>query len=100
MLHSIADKRLRRGLLTVIDATNLRSDRPWLLNRARHWQRPTAAVLFDAPLATAQAQNAGRDRVVPPHVVAQFHALLPTIDQMREEGWDTVHLASTLTGAP
>ncbi|WP_030853967.1 AAA family ATPase [Streptomyces griseus] len=100
VLYSIADKRLRRGRLTVIDATNLRGDRPWLLNRARHWQRPTAAVLFDAPLATVQAQNAGRDRVVPPHVVAQFHALLPTIDQMREEGWDTVHLASTLTGAP
>ncbi|WP_053608081.1 AAA family ATPase [Streptomyces sp. MMG1522] len=97
VLHSIADKRLRRGLLTVIDATNLRRpDRPWLLDRARHWQRPTAALLFDVPLAIVQAQNAGRARVVPSDVVSEFHALLPTVDQLRDEGWDTVHLASTI----
>ncbi|MEU3879655.1 AAA family ATPase [Streptomyces californicus] len=97
VLYSIADKRLRRGLLTVIDATNLRGpDRPWLLDRARHWQRPTAALLFDVPLAIVQAQNAGRARVVPSDVVSQFHALLPTVDQLRDEGWDTVHLVSTI----
>nr|WP_078874429.1 AAA family ATPase [Streptomyces sp. NRRL F-5702] len=97
VLHSIADKRLRRGLLTVIDATNLRGpDRPWLLDRARHWQRPLVAVLFDVPLAIVQAQNAGRARVVPSDVVSEFHALLPTVDRLRDEGWDTVHLASTI----
>ncbi|MFB8016895.1 AAA family ATPase, partial [Streptomyces rochei] len=31
VLHLIVDKRLARGRLTVIDATNLRDDRPWLL---------------------------------------------------------------------
>ncbi|MFJ4710096.1 AAA family ATPase [Streptomyces anulatus] len=97
VLHLIADKRLARGRLTVIDATNLRDDRPWLLARARHWQRPTTAVLFDVPLATVQAQNARRDRVVPAHVVHEFHGLLPTVDQLHDEGWDTVHLSSTLT---
>ncbi|MFE6727822.1 AAA family ATPase [Streptomyces californicus] len=97
VLYSIADKRLRRGLLTVIDATNLRGpDRPWLLDRARHWQRPLVAVLFDVPLAIVQAQNAGRARVVPSDVVSEFHALLPTVDQLRDEGWDTAHLASTI----
>ncbi|MFF8747208.1 AAA family ATPase [Streptomyces californicus] len=100
VLHSIADKRLQRGLLTVIDATNLRGpDRPWLLDRARHWQRPLVAVLFDVPLAIAQAQNASRARVVPADVVSEFHALLPTVDQLHAEGWDTVHLASTITRA-
>ncbi|MEU5449985.1 AAA family ATPase [Streptomyces californicus] len=97
VLHSIADKRLRRGLLTVIDATNLGGpDRPWLLDRARHWQRPLVAVLFDVPLAIVQAQNADRARVVPSDVVSEFHALLPTVDQLHDEGWDTVHLASTI----
>ncbi|WP_432009520.1 AAA family ATPase [Streptomyces bacillaris] len=37
VLHLIVDKRMERGRLTVIDATNLRDDRPWLLARARHW---------------------------------------------------------------
>ncbi|MCX4523711.1 AAA family ATPase [Streptomyces anulatus] len=97
VLHLIVDKRLARGRLTVIDATNLRDDRPWLLARACHWKRPTTAVLFDVPLATVQAQNAGRDRVVPAHVVREFHGLLPTVDQLHDEGWDAVHLFSTLT---
>ncbi|CAM5327448.1 AAA family ATPase [Streptomyces griseus] len=97
VLHLIVDKRLARGRLTVIDATNLRDDRPWLLARARHWKRPTTAVLFDVPLATVQAQNAGRTRVVPAHVVREFHGLLPTVDQLHDEGWDAVHLFSALT---
>ncbi|MFF8505914.1 AAA family ATPase [Streptomyces anulatus] len=98
VLHLIVDKRLARGRLTVIDATNLRSsDRAWLLACARHWQRPTTAVLFDVPLATVQAQNAGRDRVVPSDVVREFHGLLPTVDQLIDEGWDAVQLSSTLT---
>ncbi|MET8661412.1 AAA family ATPase [Streptomyces griseus] len=98
VLHLIVDKRLKRGRLTIIDATNLRTpDRAWLLARARHWQRPTTAVIFDVPLATVQAQNAGRTRVVPAHVVAEFHGLLPTVDQLHDGGWDAVHLFSTLT---
>ncbi|MEU0703398.1 AAA family ATPase [Streptomyces bacillaris] len=101
LLHHIADKRMERGRRTVIDATNLRSpDRPWLLTRARHWQRPLVAVLFDVPLATVQAQNTSRTRVVPDHVVREFYDLLPTVDQLHKEGWETVHLASTITPAP
>ncbi|ALC32310.1 AAA family ATPase [Streptomyces sp. CFMR 7] len=100
VLYSIADKRLKRGLLTVIDATNLRGpDRLWLLGRARYWQCPLVAVLFDVLLGIVQAQNAARDRVVPSGVVAEFHALLPTVDQLHDEGWDTVHLASTIIPA-
>ncbi|MEW2065344.1 AAA family ATPase [Streptomyces sp. NPDC007002] len=101
LLRHIADKRMERGRLTVIDATNLRyADRSWLLDRAHHWKRPCAAVLFDVPLSIVQAQNAGRDRVVPSDVVSEFHALLPTVDQLHEEGWDMVLLASTITPVP
>ncbi|MCX4657375.1 AAA family ATPase [Streptomyces microflavus] len=92
------DARLARGLTTIVDSTNLRAPvRAGLLARAVHWQRPTVAVLFDVPLATVEAQNAGRDRVVPAHVVREFHGLLPTADQLHDEGWPTVRLASTLT---
>ncbi|WP_432816404.1 AAA family ATPase [Streptomyces anulatus] len=101
LLRSIADKRLKRGRLTVIDATNLRSaGRGWLLARAREWERAPVAVLFDVPLATVQEQNAARDRVVPAHVVQEFHSLMPTAAQLHDEGWDTVHLASALTTRP
>ncbi|MER6103692.1 AAA family ATPase [Streptomyces sp. NPDC001832] len=94
----LLDARLARGLSTIVDSTNLHPHvRAGLLARARYWQRPTVAVLFDMPLATVEAQNAGRDRVVPQHVVRELHQLLPTVDQLHGEGFTTVHLASDLT---
>ncbi|GGZ18342.1 ATP-binding protein [Streptomyces nitrosporeus] len=96
----LLDARLSRGLTTIIDSTNLRPHaRAGLLARARYWQRPILAVLFDTPLATVEAQNAARDRTVPAHVVRELHQLLPTPDQLRGEGFTTVHLASELTAA-
>lgn len=94
----LLDARLARGLTTIVDSTNLRSHvRTGLLARARYWRRPVVAILFDVPLATVEAQNADRDRVVPVHVVRELHRLLPTTDQLHDEGWPTVHLTSTLT---
>ncbi len=94
----LLDARLARGLTTIVDSTNLRvAARAGLLARAAHWERPVVAVLFDVPLATVEAQNAGRDRVVRTHIVRKFHRLLPTVGQLHDEGWPTVHLASTLT---
>ncbi len=76
------------------------SDRAWLVARARHWQRPLVAVLFAVPLATVQAQNAARARVVPAHVVHVFHSLMTTTAQLHDEGWGTVHMASALNTDP
>lgn len=93
----LLDARLARGRTTLVDSTNIHAHvRAGLLARARYWQRPIAAVLFDVPLATAQHQNAGRDRVVPGHVLSDLHAQLPTADQLRCEGFTAVHLASEL----
>ncbi|MEE1745398.1 MULTISPECIES: hypothetical protein [unclassified Streptomyces] len=64
--------------------------------RAHYWQRTPVAVLFDVPLSVVEAQNAGRDRVVPLHVVRELHQLLPTAE-LHDEGATTVHLASDLT---
>ncbi|MFF8423154.1 AAA family ATPase [Streptomyces sp. NPDC015680] len=93
----LLDARLSRGLTTLVDSTNLLPHvRAGLIARARYWQRPVAAVLFDVPLDVAEAQNASRERVVPRHVVRELHQLLPTVDQLRAEGFGTVYLASEM----
>ncbi|MFJ3576048.1 AAA family ATPase [Streptomyces rubiginosohelvolus] len=69
---------MARGLTTIVDSTHLRAPvRAGLLARAARWERPAVAVLFDVPLTTVEAQNAGRDRVVRTHIVREFHRLLP-----------------------
>ncbi|RLU82564.1 hypothetical protein CTZ27_30040 [Streptomyces griseocarneus] len=92
----LLDARLaRRDLITLVDSANVFPHvRAGLLARARYWQRPTAAVLFDIPLETAQTQNAGRSRVVPADMLRDLHPQLPTADQLRSEGFDTVHVVS------
>ncbi|MGW7620792.1 AAA family ATPase [Streptomyces antimycoticus] len=96
----LLDARLARNLRTILDSTNVVEHvRAGLLARARYWQRPTAAVLFDVPLATVENQNASRDRVVPLHVVRELHELTPTREQLLAEGFGTVHLASELATA-
>jgi predicted kinase len=75
ILHAIARARLRRGLLTVVDATNLlaASRRPLLELAVRHG-RPMVAVVFDVPLTELLARNARRERVVPDAIVRRHHA--------------------------
>ncbi|MFE2943408.1 AAA family ATPase [Streptomyces sp. NPDC059255] len=93
----LLDARLSRGLITLVDSTSVFAHvRAGLLARARYWRRPTVAVLFDVPLATVEARNAGRDRVVPLHVVRELHELTPTREQLLAEGFGTVHAVSEL----
>ncbi|MEV4505439.1 ATP-binding protein [Streptomyces klenkii] len=96
----LLDARLARRLNVLVDATNIYPHvRAGLLARARYWQRPATAVLFDIPMETAQARNAGRDRVVPASVLRDLHPQLPTAGQLRSEGFGTVHLVSELAAA-
>ncbi|MEU9796406.1 AAA family ATPase [Streptomyces sparsogenes] len=91
----LLEARLTRNLITILDSTNVMVHvRAGLLARARYWQRPTTAVLFDVPLATVENQNASRERVVPAHVVRELHELTPTREQLLAEGFGTVYLAS------
>ncbi|MFF0509133.1 AAA family ATPase [Streptomyces fimicarius] len=94
----LLDARLSRGLRAVIDSTNLEpAVRAGLLARARRWNRPTVAVLFDVPLGTILARNGDRTRVVAPRVVADLHHLLPTTEQLTAEGFGTVYRISDRT---
>ncbi|HEY0641565.1 MAG TPA: ATP-binding protein [Pseudonocardiaceae bacterium] len=67
-------EHLTVGRSVVIDATNAVAGdrRTWLDLAARHGAR-TVAVLILPSLATCQARNAGRTRVVPAEVVATMH---------------------------
>ncbi|WP_141583564.1 polynucleotide kinase-phosphatase [Actinomadura sp. WMMA1423] len=71
LLHYIVGKRLRRGLLTVVDATNVQSKaRESLLKLAKDHDVLSVAIVLDVPESLAVERNAGRpDRDLPPHVI-------------------------------
>ncbi|WP_326701894.1 AAA family ATPase (plasmid) [Streptomyces sp. NBC_01754] len=93
----ILDARLSRGLNVLVDSTNVFPHvRAGLLARARYWQRPTAAILFDVPLDTTLAQNQARPRVVPTHVVRELYHHLPSVQQLKTEGFGVVCRISNL----
>ena len=72
VLAILANGRLKRRLMTVIDATNLRAtNRKRYSAVASRYGIPTIAIAFDFPTATYEAHNQGRpDRMVHEHVVA------------------------------
>ena len=97
ILHAVARARLRRGLLTVVDATNLTEGaRRSLLRLAGKAGRPVIAVAFDVPLERCLAQNATRpERRVPDDVVRRHHRQLErALDQWPGEGYRAIHVIS------
>lgn len=80
VLHAVVRARLRRGLLTVVDATNLSSGARTPLRRlAEAAGRPTVAVAFELSLERCLRQNAERaGRQVPDDVVRKHHDQLRT----------------------
>ena len=95
VLHTIASARLSRGLLTVIDATNLHvtARRP-LLAMARRHGRPAVAIVLDVDEPTLLERAAARgDRHAPAHVVRGHHAeLRRTVARLTHEGFGAVHV--------
>lgn len=78
VLHFVARKRLARGLLTVVDATNVRSeDRRPLVQLAREFHCLPVAIVVDTPEHVCHDRNALRpDRDFGPHVVHNQRAAL------------------------
>lgn len=61
VLHTIVGMRLRRGLLTVVDATNVEAwARAKLLDMAWRARRPAVAIVLDPGLAVALERNVAR----------------------------------------
>lgn len=100
ILHRTVERRLAKGVLTVVDATNTKAEhrRP-LLTRARLAETPTVAIVLDLPPATVLGQNAGRTaRVVDPTVVERhLAAVRRAVDggHLTTEDFDHVVLLST-----
>jgi predicted kinase len=96
ILHRQLESRLRRGLLALVDATNLGSNarRP-LLWRARQNGIPALAIVFDLPAPLVLERNAGRaERVVDPAVVVEHLARLRNLVErgtIETEGFAAVH---------
>ncbi|GAA2586221.1 polynucleotide kinase-phosphatase [Actinomadura fulvescens] len=71
LLNYIVRKRLRRGLLTVVDATNVQQKaRQSLLQIAKDHDVLSVAIVLDVPEHVAAERNAARpDRDLPDHVI-------------------------------
>jgi protein phosphatase len=95
VLHFIAAKRLERGLLTVIDATNVQPEarKPLVELARRHHVLPVVIVL-DIPETICQARNRERpDRAFGPHVVRQQrNQLQRSLRNFGREGFRHVHV--------
>lgn len=99
LLHWIADQRLRRGKLVVVDATNVQAwARESLLEIARKCGAPAIAIVFDLPVAVSAARNQGRKgRVVDAAVLAQQAAhLAESRAGFVNEGYAQVYVLTTL----
>ncbi len=95
LLRMITTKRLRRGRLTVIDATNVqRTARRGLLALAARNSTPATAIVFDLPAAVCLARNQSRpNRPVSAEVVEkQVEDLLGSLPGLAREGFRRVYV--------
>ncbi len=95
VLHFVAAKRLQRGLLTVIDATNVQPEaRKPLLELARRYHVLPVALVLALPEALCHQRNQERpDRQFGPHVVRnQADSLRRSLRGLEREGFRHVHV--------
>ncbi|MBB6118981.1 polynucleotide kinase-phosphatase [Nocardiopsis algeriensis] len=95
LLHTIVDIRLRRGLLAVVDATNVQSRaRQELVRIAKDNDVLATAVVLDVPESLALERNRTRpDRDFGDHVVRrQRRDLRQGIKRLRKEGFRKVYV--------
>jgi len=95
VLHYIVGTRLRRGLLTVVDATNVgQQARASLVKLARSHDVLADAIVLDVPESLAVRRNKLRpDRDFGPHVVSrQLHDLKRSLRRLNKEGFRRVHV--------
>ncbi|WP_286928546.1 MULTISPECIES: polynucleotide kinase-phosphatase [Aeromicrobium] len=99
LLEFIVGKRLSRGLLTVVDATNVQPHaRRSLIAVAKEHDVLATAVVLDVPPAVSVARNAERpDRTFGASVVKRQHdQLRRSLKSLRREGFRHVHVLSSV----
>ncbi|XXF75685.1 polynucleotide kinase-phosphatase [Myxococcaceae bacterium GXIMD 01537] len=94
-LRFVAAKRLARGLLTVIDATNVQPEsRKSFIELAREFHVLPVAVVLDVPERLCHERNRLRtDRGFGPHVVkGQLQQMHRSLRGLEREGFRHVHI--------
>ena len=98
LVRKMIELRLKRRKLTVVDATNVRSeDRKGLVALAKRWHALPAAIVIDPGDDVCHTRNAVRpDRQFGPHVVRnQTRALRKGLRYLKKDGFGHVtHLES------
>ncbi|GJG85936.1 hypothetical protein tb265_11170 [Gemmatimonadetes bacterium T265] len=95
VLHTVAAKRLERGLLTVVDATNVQPEaRKPLVELARRSHVLPVAIVFDVPERLCEERNLERtDRTFGPHVIRQQRSQMQrSLRGLGREGFRHVHV--------
>jgi protein phosphatase len=98
VLNFIARKRLARGLLTVVDATNVQKEgRAPLVALAREHHVLPVAIVLDLPERLCHERNQTRpDRAFGPHVVRnQIRQLRQSLRGLQKEGFRHVFVLET-----
>jgi predicted kinase len=93
VLDLAVERRLARGLVTVVDSLGLDGDRRagWLAAARRHG-RPAQAVVFDVPADECRRRNRNRPRPVPAKVLAgQLRRFEGETALLATEGFDALH---------
>ena len=95
VLHFILQKRLARGLLTVIDATSIQAfARRKILDVAAESGAPTVAIVLNVPEQTCIERTLQRsDRPFGAKVVREhFEFLRQTLTSIYNEGFDLIYI--------
>jgi protein phosphatase len=95
VLYLIVDMRLRRGRLTVVDATNVHAKHRLPLEKmARAHGRPLVAIVFSLPLEVCIARDRTRSgRSVGRSVISrQWQSLQRSLPGLAEEGFQDIFL--------
>jgi protein phosphatase len=99
LLHFIAAKRLKNGLLTVIDATNVQAEaRKPLVQLARQYHCLPVAIVLDVTEKVCEERNEIRpDRNFGKHVTRQQRVQLKrSIKRLKEEGFRHVFVLDSV----
>lgn len=99
VLYYIAGKRLKNGLLTVVDATNVQKEsRKGLIELSRSYHCLPVAIVLDLPEEICEERNKNRpDRNFGSHVIRhQYQQLKKSIRTLKEEGFRQVYILKSL----
>lgn len=95
LVDLVVERRLKRGLVTVVDTLGTDDGRRdgWLAAARKH-KRRCHAVVFDTPEKECRARNKARPRPLPSKVLtAQFARHQIVVDALTDDGFDAIDTA-------